>query len=226
MRFMDIVAGLILGLLIPYTLVMMTSQSDFSRKTRNYFYSFFSIAYLFFMAFYWFREDFGYTVGLGLIGAFWLKIWYSEAKQATMNEQRATNGEKPIEIEDSLASRLRKEKKMDVSRLVFGALVFWVLVFLGTFISWNDYVYFYFVRIIAMFIAIIMIEFMTEISAKISKPFLGGFILMIIIYNPLILIKLNRATWQVVDVLVILLLVSFYRYVKKKVKKRAMEPNI
>lgn len=215
MSFQSLVGGLVIGLVLPFMFV--AGIREYPAKTQNRFYSFLSIAYLFLMIFCWFREDVEYTVGLALAGALWLKLWYSAVKHTGTKERltplKKSNVEKLKESENSLTSQ--QTRNMDDSRLVRGALIVWVIVFLGTYLPWKDYAYFAFVRIVTALIALLMIE----ISSKISKPFWGGFILMIIIFNPIFPIKLDREIWQVVDISAILLLASFYFKVKDKFKK-------
>lgn len=207
MSFRALVDGILIGIILPAFIVALTRQ--YSAKTRNYCYSFLSIAYLFLMV--WFREDVEGTVGLALAAALWLTLWYSEVKGGSTKKRlvssKETHSAKSSEIDNSLTSQ-----KMKDSRVVFVTLLIWVFAFLGTCLPWKDYAYFDMVRIVAALIALTMID----ISREISKPFLGGFILMIIIFNPFIHIKLNRQIWQVIDVSVILLLAFFYFTVKRK----------
>ncbi len=189
------------------------------RKYHNLYY--FILSILFILAVLYFLNDgnIDYVIGFGLSGILLLWLWYQKnihyqvEKKLSYLSQEERDKIKQKEL-DGFNDSIINEKFTD-SKLIRGAAIVWIFIWLGTWIDWRDYSYYTFLRIVAVLIALLG----CEMSYSKSKPFFVIFTGVGILFNPIFVIKLSRELWQLVDFLVLVFL-SFSYFKIKSIEKQ------
>lgn len=238
MIFRDIIQSFVLGVILLLFFLSpimankgLNSYSDpIPRKYHKYYYFFLFIVYTSTLLYFLLENEIEFIIGnicLGLLVLIIIiKNLYSRKKTKHLVDEilkmmdedvnkMKTSIEK-IEIQENDES----QDEFDFTiKLIAGSIIVWLILWIGTYINWQDYAYYSFLKIIAIFISLCMIE----ISYELSKTFFLMFLIIAIIFNPIFPFKFDREIWQIFDISTLMILIFFYFKVKKSINLKVLK---
>ena len=202
MNFKEIAESLLVGLFLVMFIHSPTSELRdapiISEEYHNLYYIIFILLFAFWTGVFWIKNDFEIAIGQTISLIIWIWVLYKKYVYlySSNHEDEKVNDDTSV------------YKNCNFIRY---SIIFWIIVWIGTLIDWEDYSYFILVRFVVCIICICSME----IAYSFSKLFSLCFLILTLLFNPIIPLTLTKDIWHFLDSIVLVILCLFYFKLKR-----------